>query len=193
MLPKEVFDVPLNNDLLSQTVISYLANKRRKTAQTKDRSEVRGGGRKPWRQKGTGRARHGSIRSPLWRGGGVTFGPRIEKVFSRDIPKKARRKSLFMVLTSRAEEKDILFLDKLEIEKSKTKYFAEILNKLLPERKSVLIILAEEDKNLVRAGRNIAGVKIILAKDLNALDLLSYKKVIMLKDAIKAIEETFLK
>ena len=123
-LPKEIFEVPINSDLVHQVVLSQIANRRQKTAKTKDRAEVRGGGRKPWRQKGTGRARAGSIRSPIWRGGGVTFGPTSERVFSKKIPKKMRRKALFMVLSAKAKEKLILVLDDLKSEKPKTKIMA---------------------------------------------------------------------
>jgi len=130
-LPKEIFEVGLNSDLVYQVVLSQTANRRQVLAKTKDRSEVRGGGRKPWRQKGTGRARHGSIRSPIWKGGGVTFGPTTEKVFKKIIPKKMRRKALFMVLSAKAKENLILVLDKLEIEKPKTKSMIDIFEKRL--------------------------------------------------------------
>src|SRR3989338_9034179 len=108
ILPKEIFQVPMNADLVHQVLISQTANKRQISAHTKNRAEVRGGGRKPWRQKGTGRARVGSIRSPLWRGGGITFGPRTEKVYARDIPKKMRRKALLMVLSEKAKNDLVL-------------------------------------------------------------------------------------
>ena len=129
-LPKEIFEVPMNPDLVHQVVLVQAANRRRKIAKTKDRSEVRGGGKKPWRQKGTGRARHGSIRSPIWRGGGVTFGPTGREVFKKRIPKKMRRKALFMVLSAKAKENLICVLDNLKIEKPKTKFMVEILEKL---------------------------------------------------------------
>ena len=113
LLPKEIFEVKVNPDLVHQVVVCQMANRRQPIAHTKDRGEVRGGGRKPWSQKGTGRARHGSIRSPLWIGGGVTFGPRKEKIFKKKIPKKMRRKALFMVLSGKAKENLLLVLDKL--------------------------------------------------------------------------------
>lgn len=193
LLPKEIFEVQMNPDLVHQVVLAQMSARRKPIAKTKDRSEVRGGGRKPWRQKGTGRARHGSIRSPLWKGGGVTFGPRPEKVYKKKINKKMRRKALFMVLSAKAKEKLILILDNLKIEKLKTKLMVEILNKFFLGKGSGLVILAEKDDTIIKATRNIAKAQPILAKDLNVLDLLSYKYLLMPKGAIKVIKETFFK
>lgn len=192
-LPKEIFEVVLNSDLVHQVVLVQQANQRRKIAKAKDRSEVRGGGKKPWRQKGTGRARHGSIRSPLWKGGGVTFGPRTERVFKKIIPKKMRRKALFMVLSDKAKENFLLILDKLEIEEAKTKLMREILDKLFLKKGSGLLVLPEMQKDIILAARNIPKVQTIQAKDLNVLDLLNYKYVLMLKESIEVIKKTFLK
>lgn len=193
LLPKEIFEIPLNPDLVHQVVVSQLANQRRAIAKTKDRSEVRGGGRKPWRQKGTGRARAGSIRSPIWRGGGVTFGPNTERVFKKRIPKKMRKKVLFMVLSTKAKEELILVLDELRIERAKTKLMAEILNKLFLKKGSGLIALPQINEQVIKTTRNIPKTATIQAKDLNVLDLLSYKYLIMPKESIKAIKDTFLK
>jgi large subunit ribosomal protein L4 len=193
LLPKEIFDVPFKADLVHQVVVSQMANRRRVIAHTKGRGEVRGGGRKPWRQKGTGRARAGSIRSPLWRGGGVTFGPRKEKVFKKKIPKKMRRKALFMVLSEKVKNNLLILLDKLEIEKPKTKLITEILEKLPSKRESTLIVLPHYNKNLILAARNLPKVETLLARNLNALDILSFKYLLMPKDSIKVIKETFLK
>ena len=193
LLPKEIFDVKLNSDLVHQIVVSQMANRRKVIAHTKDRGEVRGGGRKPWRQKGTGRARAGSISSPLWRGGGVTFGPTKERVFKKIIPKKMRRKALFMILSEKAKNNLLILLDKLEIEQPKTKLIVEILKKLPGEGKSSLIALSQLDKNLILAARNLPKIRTIQAKDLNCLDLLSFKYLIMPKEAIRIIKETFLK
>ena len=129
-LPSEIFDVPFNEDLVWQVIYCQMANKRKPIAHTKDRSEVRGGGRKPWSQKGLGRARVGSIRSPLWRGGGVTFGPRKERKFKKRIPKKMKRKALFCVLSEKLRRNLIVFLDKLVLEKIKTKEMVKILDNL---------------------------------------------------------------
>jgi len=190
LLPKEVFGLKLNPDLVHQVVVSQMANRRRVIASTKDRGEVRGGGRKPWRQKGTGRARHGSRRSPLWRGGGVTFGPSKERVFKKKIPKKMRKKALLMVLSAKAKNNLILVLDKLALEKTKTKLLAKILGKL-PIKGSSLIVLPHVEKSLIRAARNLTETGTIVTKDLNALDLLSFKYLVLPKDSIGAIKETF--
>ncbi len=192
-LPKEIFEVPMNPDLVHQVVLSQTSNRRRVIAKTKDRSEVRGGGKKPWRQKGTGRARHGSIRSPLWKGGGVTFGPRTERVFKKIIPKKMRRKALFMILSAKAKENLILILDELKIEKVKTKVMSELLNKLFLKKSSGLVVLPQKDDKIILSARNIPKVATLQAKDLNVLDLLSYKYILMPKEAIKIIKDTFIK
>ncbi|PIR72239.1 MAG: 50S ribosomal protein L4 [Candidatus Nealsonbacteria bacterium CG10_big_fil_rev_8_21_14_0_10_36_24] len=191
-LPKEIFEVPMNPDLVHQVVLVQAANRRRKIAKTKDRSEVRGGGKKPWRQKGTGRARHGSIRSPIWRGGGVTFGPTGREVFKKRIPKKMRRKALFMVLSAKAKENLIFVLDNLKIEKPKTKIMVEILEQLFLKKSSGLLVLPKIDENIIKSVRNIPKIDPIQAKDLNVLDLLNYKYIVMPKEAIEVIKETFL-
>jgi large subunit ribosomal protein L4 len=191
-LPKEIFDVEMNPDLVWQVAVSQMANRRRIIAKTKKRSEVSGGGRKPWRQKGTGRARHGSIRSPIWRHGGVTFGPDTERVFEKKINKKMRIKAMFMVLTAKAKNNLLIILDDLKLEQPKTKIMAEILNKL-PAKKSRLVLLPKKDDVLFRATRNIAETKIKEARNLNVLDLLSFKYLIIPKESIKVIEATFSK
>lgn len=193
ILPKEIFEVKMNSDLVHQVVVSQVANRRQRIAQTKDRSEVRGGGRKPWAQKGTGRARVGSTRSPLWRGGGVTFGPRKEKVFKKKIPKKIRRKALLMVLSAKAKNNLLTLLEELKIAKPKTKMMSEVLNKLPSKQKSTLIVLPEVNRNLILAARNLPKIEVIQAKDLNALDLLSFKYLLMPKSSLKIVKETFLK
>lgn len=197
-LPEEIFNLKINPDLVYQVVVSQLANRRKVIAHTKTRAEVRGGGRKPWPQKETGRARHGSIRSPLWRGGGVTFGPSKERVFKKTIPKKMRRKALFMVLSGKVKNNLLILLDELKIEEPKTKLMAKIIENLKSKienfkKGSILIALPKIDKNLILAARNLPEVETIQAKDLNALDLLSFRYLIMPKEAIKVIKETFLK
>ena len=196
-LPKEIFDVKFNADLVHQVAISLMANKRQISAHTKNRAEVRGGGRKPWRQKGTGRARVGSIRSPLWRGGGITFGPRTEKVYARDIPKKMRRKALLMVLSEKAKNDLVLVLDKFELNPPvggpKTKLAAKMLLKMPCGKKSCLIALPEYNKNIYLSARNIDKIKIEEARNLNVLDLLNSKYLLLTKDSIKTIEKIFIK
>jgi len=193
LLAKEIFGVEVNSDLIHQVVISQMANRRKVIAHTKDRGEVSGGGRKPWRQKGTGRARHGSIRSPLWRGGGITFGPTKERVFKKKIPRKMKRKALFMVLTTKAQNKLLLILDKLETAKPKTKEMAKIIKNLKFKQGSVLLALPRLNKNIILATRNLPQVETIEARNLNALDLLSFKYLIMPQETIKVIKETFIR
>jgi large subunit ribosomal protein L4 len=193
LLPKEIFEVKIKHNLIHQVVTSQMSNRRQSLAHTKDRGDVRGGGKKPWRQKGLGRARHGSIRSPIWIGGGVTFGPIKLKDFKRKIPRKIRRLALFMVLSSKAKEKSIILLDELKIDKIKTKLIIDILEKFPSKKESSLIVLPDLDKNLILSSRNIFKVGTIQAKDLNCLDLLSFKYLVMPLDSVKVIEETFLK
>ena len=193
LLPKAVFELKVNQDLVHQVVVCQASNRRQGNAQTKDRSEVRGGGKKPWRQKGTGRARHGSIRSPLWKGGGVTFGPRNERNYKKIVPKKMRRQALLMVLSAKAQNKFLIVLEGLEFKEFKTKLASQVLKSLPMEKGSKLIVLPEYNKNLVLSFRNIPSVGVVSASDMNALDLMSFKYVVILKPAIKVIEKVFVK
>ena len=193
ILPKDIFEVETNPAFLHQVIVSLASNRRRVIAHAKGRSEVRGGGRKPWRQKGTGRARHGSIRSPIWKGGGVTFGPTKERVFKKKINKKARRKALFMVLSAKAKEKLMVILDNLKLEKPKTKEISEIMRKILPGRISASLILPKREEKTLKAGRNIKGLNIVEARNINAFDLLSSKYLILTKEAVGEIKNIFLK
>ena len=191
-LPKDIFDIKFNADLVHQIAVSLSGNKRQVSAHTKNRGEVSGGGRKPWRQKGTGRARHGSIRSPLWKGGGITFGPRNERDFEREVPKKMRRKALFMVLSQKAKEKELVVLDKIESE-GKTKEMAKSLGKLPCKDQSTLIALPDYDKKIFLSARNINKTSIDDARNLNVLELLNHKYLLLTKESIKTIEKTFIK
>ncbi len=198
LLPKEIFDIKVNPDLVHQVVVSQMANRRKVIAHAKGRSEVRGGGRKPWRQKGTGRARAGSIRSPLWRGGGVTFGPTKERVFKKKINKKMRKIAFFMALSAKAKNNLLLILDKLSLEQPKTKLMTKIIENWKLKIKnfkegSCLLALPRKDENIIRATRNIPNFQTIEARNLNTLDSLSFKYLIMPKETIKVIKETFLK
>jgi large subunit ribosomal protein L4 len=192
-LSKEVFGVEINNDLIHQIAVSLAANKRQVSAHAKTRSEVRGGGKKPWRQKGTGRARHGSIRSPLWKGGGVTHGPRNERIFERDIPKKMRRKALFMVLSLKAKNKDLIILDNINLEKGKTKEMVKVLTSLPCSGKTTLLAMPNYDKKLFLATRNIKNASVDDARNINVLELLNHKYLLVTKESIKTIENTFAK
>lgn len=191
LLPKEIFDLEINPDLIYQITTSQMANRRRIIAHTKGRGDVRGGGRKPWRQKGTGRARHGSRRSPLWKGGGVTFGPTKERVFKKKINKKMKRLALFMVLSAKVKNKlvSVLEIDSKQMP-VKTKQMAEIFKKM-PLKGSTLMVLPEKKSNLIKVTRNIPSIETIEARNLNVLDLLSFKNLILLKESIKVIKETW--
>jgi len=192
-LPKEIFDVKFNADLVHQIAVSLSGNKRQISAHARIRSEVSGGGKKPWMQKGTGRSRHGSTRSPLWKGGGVTHGPRKDRIFEREVPKKMRRKALFMVLSQKAKENQLVILDKIELEKGKTKEMASSLGKLPCSNQATLIALSNYDKKIFLAARNIKKTHIEDARNLNVLELLNYKYLLLTKDSIKTIESTFAK
>jgi len=198
LLPKEIFELKLNPDLIHQVVVSQMANRRRVIANTKDRSEVRGGGRKPWKQKGTGRARHGSIRSPLWRHGGVSFGPQKEKIFKKKIPEKIRKQALFQILSAKAKDNFLIVLEELSLKDAKTKSLAQLLATLKTKianfkEGSILIVLPRSEKNLILAAQNLPKIKITEARNLNALDILSFRYLLAAKDSIKIIKETFLK
>ncbi len=192
-LPKEIFDVKMNADLVHQVLISQTANKRQVGAHTQTRGEVRGGGRKPWRQKGTGRARHGSTRSPIWKGGGVSGGPRNDKNYSKDVPTKMRRKALFMVLTEKAKKNLLVVLDSATIEKPKTKDMALTIKSLPIKADSRLVVYQTADKKMFLATRNIKKTGVSEARNLNVVDLLNYKYLLISKEGIKEIETTFVK
>jgi large subunit ribosomal protein L4 len=190
LLPKEIFEAELNRDLLHQVITCQSSNRRMVIADTKGRGEVRGGGIKPWKQKGTGRARHGSRRSPIWVGGGTTFGPTNERNFKKKINKRMARQALFIALSDKAKNDQIYVLDDLKIEK--TKEMAEILKNMKIKGTSLMIIAKNEPKT-VKPARNIEDLTIMEANKLNALDLLSAKNLVMTKDSIKTIKETFAK
>ncbi|MBU4031021.1 50S ribosomal protein L4 [Patescibacteria group bacterium] len=197
-LPADVFGLEINQDLICQAVNAQRANARESIAHTKDRSEVSGGGKKPWRQKGTGRARHGSNRSPIWKGGGVTFGPTNERVFTQKINKKMKQKSLLMALSSKVKDEEIILLDKLDLTEAKTKKMAEILNKLKNGAKKdidkgVLIVLPAVDQKIITASRNLPKIKTIQADSLNIYDILNYHYLLMPKKSIKVIQEFYIK
>lgn len=202
-LPDKIFNLEINPNLIHQAVITQKANQRRPLAHAKDRAEARGGGRKPWRQKGTGRARHGSIRSPIWRGGGVTHGPRKEKDYSKKMNKKAKKAALLMSLSSKIKDNQFMTVDSINLEEPKTKIMKNILEKLsekLPGYKktkvkqdTILLIQPDSDKILIRAIRNLPYAKTIRADSLNVVDVLEKKYLILLKDSIPVIEETYLK
>jgi large subunit ribosomal protein L4 len=194
-LSKSLFEVKINTDLVYQVAVTQAANRRQGAAHTKNRGEVSGGGKKPWRQKGTGRSRHGSTRSPIWRHGGVAFGPRNDKIYGGKINKKMRRKALAMILSAKAAAGTITLLDRLEISEPKTKRMVEVLGAVRKinsnfEKGKILIALPGVEKTAILAGRNIPGVETIEAVKLNVLDLLNSKCLLMPVESVEAIEKT---
>ena len=189
-LNNNLFDAKINKHVVHQIVKRYLAGKRRGTASTKNRSEVSGGGRKPWKQKGTGRARAGSIRSPLWVGGGVIFGPE-NRDYSFPIPKKMRLVALKSILSDKAKSNNIIILDNLELKEGKTKEIVKIFNNLNLDSNKILIVIDKEDELVKRAVSNLEGVMVITANKINTYELINYRKIVITKDALKVIEEVF--
>ncbi|SFL91606.1 50S ribosomal protein L4 [Halanaerobium salsuginis] len=183
-----VFADKINTHVVHQVVNAQLAARRSGNSSAKTRGEVRGGGRKPWRQKGTGRARHGSIRSPLWVGGGITFGP-SPRSYDKKLTKKMRRLALRSVLTDKVQRGELMLIDKIELDQPKTKAVAEILADLKLADKKVVIVMPEKDDNLYLSARNIPNVKTLLAGSINAYDLLNNEMVIFIEEAVKMVEE----
>lgn len=193
-LPESVFGLEWKPDFIHQVVESSRSNRRRGTAKAKGRGEVSGGGKKPWRQKGTGRARHGSIRSPIWVGGGVTHGPLSEKNYGRKINKKAKKKALFMVLAKKNSDGEMLVADEIALAEGKTKAAKSVLENLSRikgfdslNKKGVKIIISPKDKKTLLSFRNLSGVKTMEARNMNALDALSSKYLIIGRDDLLAL------
>lgn len=192
-LPERVFGVDWNADLVHQALRTQMNNARHPFAHAKGRGEVRGGGKKPWRQKGTGRARHGSTRSPIWVGGGVTHGPVKERSYEVKINKKMRQKALFTVLSRKFKDGEIIFVDSLAIEEPKTKALnAALVNFFDEQAVKALIIPAKENRsNIFKASKNLATIKELDATSLNVYDLLRYKKIFIDKDVVEAINNHY--
>ena len=187
-LADSVFGIEPNENIVHAVLVNYLANQRQGTQSTKTRAEVRGGGRKPWRQKGTGRARQGSIRAPQWMKGGIALGPK-PRSYKYAIPKKMRKLALKSVLTSKVEEKELIVVDKLELKEIKTKEMVKVLNNL--NTKKALIVLSEKNLNVQASARNIENVKTTLVNTINVFDLLKYDNLVVTEDAIKKLEEVY--
>lgn len=187
-LKDSVFDEEINEHVVHQVVNAQLAARRSGNASTKTRGKVRGGGRKPWRQKGTGRARHGSNRSPLWVGGGITFGP-SPRNYEKKLTKKMKRLALRSVLTDKVERDELILVDKIELDQPKTKAVVQILADLDLEDKKVILVMPEKDENLYLSARNIPHVKTLLAGSVNAYDLLDNEMVIFIEEAVNMVEE----
>ncbi len=183
-----VFGVEVNEHLVHMAVVAQLANKRQGTQKAKTRSEVSGGGRKPWRQKGTGHARQGSTRAPQWTGGGVVFAP-TPRDYTIRLNKKEKRLALKSALTSRVQEKKLIVLDELKFDEIKTKNFKNVLDNLKTTK--ALVVLNDNDKNVVMSARNIPDVKTALTNTINVFDILKYNTVIVTKDAVATIEEVY--
>ncbi|WNF23095.1 50S ribosomal protein L4 [Mesobacillus jeotgali] len=186
-LNDSVFGIEPNNHVMFEAVVMQRASLRQGTHKTKIRSEVAGGGRKPWRQKGTGRARQGSIRSPQWRGGGTVFGP-VPRSYSYKLPKKVRRLAIKSALSSKVQAENILVLESLAFEAPKTKEFKSVLNGLSVNTKA-LIVTAGLEENVALSARNIPGVTVVTAEGINVLDVLNHDKLIMTKAAVEKVEE----
>lgn len=183
-----VFGVEVNEHLVHMAVVQQLANNRQGTQSAKTRSEVRGGGRKPWRQKGTGHARQGSIRAPQWKGGGVVFAP-VPRDYSFKLNKKEKRAALKSALTSRVNDNKLIVVEDLKLDEIKTRKFKEILTNLKVNK--ALVVLNENDQNVVMSARNLPAVKTALTNTINVYDILKYDTVVVTKDAVATIEEVY--
>jgi large subunit ribosomal protein L4 len=188
-LSEEIFGVEINEHVVYEVVKNQLANKRQGTQSAKTRAEVRGGGRKPWRQKGTGRARQGSIRSPQWKGGGVVFAPK-PRDYSYSVPKKVKRLALKSVLTDKLQNNEMIVVDHLSFEAPKTKDMKKVLANLKADKKA-LIVMAEKDANVIRSANNIPNVATALVNTINVYDILKYNSFIITKEAVKRVEEVY--
>ena len=183
-----VFGVEINEHLVHMAVVAQLANKRQGTQSAKTRAEVRGGGRKPWRQKGTGHARQGSTRSPQWTGGGVVFAPK-PRDYSMKLNKKEKANAIKSVLTSKVNEEKFIVLDEFKLDEIKTKKFVEVMNNL--EVAKALVVTKDNDQNIVLSAKNVPDVKTALTNTINVYDMLKYDTVVITKDAVAAIEEVY--
>lgn len=187
-LAKRVFDGKISEALIHQAVVTYLANQRKGLASTKTRGEVRGGGIKPWRQKGTGRARAGSIRSPLWRGGGVTFGPKPHSYY-KDLPQKMKTMALKSALNAKLRDKEIMILSDLKVASHKTKDFSKIVKSLKLDGVKVRVVAEKLESNLKLSTRNIKKVLLAKASDVHATEIVDCKRLVLTKNALRDVEE----
>jgi large subunit ribosomal protein L4 len=197
-LTAKVFGVKANSELLHQAMIAQRANERQVLAHTKDRSEVSGGGKKPWKQKGTGRARSGSSRSPIWIGGGVTFGPTKDRNFKVKINQKMKQKAIFMALSDKVNSSVMVVLDTMEFSEYKTKEFNKLLDNLEKkvlntDRRNILIINEAKDEKTKFSARNLKGVKVINVENLNLIDLLNFKNLLVTENIVSILEKRYVK
>jgi large subunit ribosomal protein L4 len=196
-LNPKIFEVKPNEHLLAEAVRIQQANSRKGTSNTKTRGEVSGGGKKPWKQKGTGRARAGSTRSPIWRHGGITFGPRSNRNWELKINKKAKTQALFMSLSDKAKDNQLIVIDQIALENPKTKEFAAMLKGLSSSLKKLgkkqMLIVPKKDDTLSRATSNLKSVNTVLATSLNLIDVITASSILVLKSSLPVIEKTYLK
>lgn len=188
-LSESVFGVEVNQHVLYEVVKNQLANKRQGTQSAKTRAEVRGGGKKPWRQKGTGRARAGSIRAPHWKGGGVIFAPK-PRDYSYSVPKKVKRLAMKSALSSKVQNSEIIVLDELNLAAPKTKEMISILSNVKAAKKA-LVVTVENNENVIKSSGNIAGVQTVTVNTLNVYDILKYDSFVITKEAVKKVEEVY--
>jgi len=186
-LAEDIFEVPVRPEILNQVVKAHLAAKRVGTASVKTRSTIRGGGRKPWRQKGTGRARAGSVRSPLWTGGAVTHGPSPEKNYRLKVNKKVKRLALRMALSSKLASGELVVVRALELQRPKTKDFVGIRKSLQLDK--ALIVVSDKDANLELASRNVPGIRVVGKEQMNVYDILLYPQLVVTPEVIETLEE----
>lgn len=188
-LSDNVFGIEVNQHAVYEVVKNYLANQRQGTQSAKTRAEVRGGGRKPWRQKGTGRARQGSIRAPQWKGGGVVFAPK-PRDYRYSVPKKVKRLAMKSALTSKVLNNEIIVIDEIKFDAPKTKDMVSFLNNIKADKKA-LIVMGEKCENVIKSARNIPNVQTTLVNTLNVYDILKYNSFIITEDAVKKVEEVY--
>jgi large subunit ribosomal protein L4 len=188
-LPAEIFSIPWNPELVHQVVVAHLANKRNTVAHAKTRGEIAGGGRKPWKQKHTGRARHGSTRSPIWVGGGVTHGPRNDRDFSKKVNKKMKRAALYTALSKKLKDAQLIVVDNFDFGSAKTKEYASFFKHFFKKQISACMVVQKEKKNAFLGARNIQGISIIHAPSLNTYECMAHKFIFIEKDAIMSIKK----
>lgn len=189
-LNEGIFGLEIRKDLLHEAVINYNANQRQGTHATKTRGMVSGGGKKPWRQKHTGRARHGSIRSPLWKGGGTTFGPQPRDYYYK-MPKKQRRLALKTALSAKLKDEELTVIGSIQIDKPKTKDMVSLLKDLGLEEKTVIVLLPDKDDNIYLSARNIPGVTVMRASDINTYAVIVHNHILMTRGALNKIQEVW--
>lgn len=192
-VPEEIFNEKWRPDIVHQAIVAHMANRRRPVAHAKGRGEVRGGGKKPWRQKGTGRARHGSIRSPIWVGGGVTFGPSKEKDYTKKMNDKMKKKAFFSLLSKKLNDSEIKVVDNLKLEDQKTKLAAQVIKNIIPGIGSSLVIISQDNPKFHISARNIPKVKVSRSNSLNIYECAAKKYLIFEKNAVEEISNIYKK